>query len=101
MTQRVHGLDANSISLMIANYLNDINDKIRQKKGQLANQSYTCPITLSLESVDKSLKDFVGIHQRRYTRKIHCYMAQFKSQIRDHQLWQELASFGMNIEQVK
>lgn len=81
-------------------YLDDINNKHHHNKEQLVTQSHTCPTTLSLESIDKSLKDFVYTHQRRFNRKINCYMAQFKSEIRDCQLWQELSSFPMNIEQV-
>lgn len=85
----------------MVDYLNAIDSELRQNKEQLTTESFNCPKTLPLETIDKLLKEFVHIHQRRFTRKIKCYMAQFRGQIRDYELWQELSAFGMTIEQVK
>ena len=86
---------------MMENYSNDIDNRLRQTNEQVSAQTLTCPSSLSLESMNKLLKDFVCVHQRRYTRRINCYIAQFKAQIRDHLLWQKLSSCQMNSEQVK
>lgn len=82
-------------------HLTDINIKLRQTEENAFAQSLTCPSTLLLEPIDKLLEDFVFMHQRRYTRRINCYIAQLKAQVRDSELWQKLSSCQMNIEQVK
>lgn len=86
---------------MMQHYLKEIDNQLRQTNEQISTQALTCPSTLPVESMDKLLEEFVFVHQRRYTRRINCYIAQFKAQIGDHQLWQNLSSHQMNNEQVK
>lgn len=101
VTQKINGFDDNNIKMMIESYFNDIEIALHQTKEQISAQSLTCPTTLSLQSMDELLKDFVTVHQRRYTRKINCSLAQFRTQIQDHQLWLKLSSYQMTIEQVE
>lgn len=101
VTAKVTGTDEDRIRMTMEHYLKEIDNVFRQTNEQISTQALTCPSTLSVEPMDKLLKEFVFAHQRRYTRRINCYIAQFKAQLRDHQLWQKLSSYQMNSAQVK
>ena len=51
--------------------------------------------------VESSLKDFVRLHHLDITRKINFQINQFKAQIHEKELFQQLVSYSLTEEQVR
>lgn len=81
--------------------LNAINTELDQCNEKLTVQALRCPSTLSLETIDTSLRDFVCIHQRRLSKKMNCQLAKLKGCLGDNDLWQQLSFYHLNKDQVK
>ena len=93
--------DDESIQQFITEYLSVLDKELEQCHEKLTIQSACCPPTLSLQPLDTSLREFVCLHQRRFFKKMHCQLAKVKAGIRDRELWQQLSTYQLNIEQVE
>ncbi|CAF4418250.1 unnamed protein product [Rotaria sp. Silwood2] len=89
------------IKPLIMNYLHEIEKNLQQCNEKLTSQMLRRPSTLSLETIDNSLKDFVKLHQKRFTKKINCQKAKLTAKLHDNHLWLKLSSYQMTIEQLE
>jgi hypothetical protein len=93
--------DDEVIKQFVMEHLNAINQELERCNAELTTQSLHCPPTLSVETIDISLRELVGVHQRHMSKKLKCQLAKFKACILDNELWQQLSSHQLTIDQVE
>ena len=93
--------DNGLIKSFVIEYLIGISEGLDQCNAKLITQSRRCPPTFSIQMIDIRLKDLVCVHQRRFTKNLKYRIIKFKASIRDNELWQQLSSHRLSIDQVK
>ncbi|CAF4570200.1 unnamed protein product, partial [Rotaria sp. Silwood2] len=101
VTLKVKIRNGDQIKSLIMNYLHEIENNLQQCHEKLTSQMFRRPSTLSFETIDSSLKEFVYLHQKRFTKKINCQKVKLTAKLHDNQLWQQLSSYQMTIEQLE
>ncbi|CAF1449613.1 unnamed protein product [Adineta ricciae] len=83
-------------------YLILLRDEISQCTTELAIQSSSCPLTLSLlEIVDARLHEFVRLHHIDLMRTIRFRINKLKDEVHEKQLFQHLSYYYLNNDQFK
>ena len=78
-----------------------LRDKINQCTTELATQSSSCPLTLSLlDIIDSRLHEFVRLHHIDLMRTIRFRINKLKDEIHEKQLFQHLSYYYFNTDQV-
>lgn len=90
------------IERYIEEYLILLRNKIERCTIDLIKQSSSCPLTFlsSLEIIDLRLKEFIRLHHIDLSRTINYQVIQFKDIIYESNLFQQLSSFHLSLEQV-
>jgi hypothetical protein len=87
------------IKPFVMEHLTAISEELGQCNAKLIAQSRRCPPTFSIQMIDIRLKDSVSVHQRRFSKKLKYQIIKFKASIRDNELWQQLSSHRLSIDQ--
>ncbi|CAM4973951.1 unnamed protein product [Rotaria socialis] len=79
----------------VQEYLTHIQNQLEQCSTNLHLQVLTCPETLNMTLLDQYLKEYICSQQKRFIRKIHHQLKQFKDTIHEKRLHHIL--FGNNL----
>jgi hypothetical protein len=90
---------------LIEQYLHDrinlLQMQFNQLMAALQTQSSSCPEAISLSTIDSSLEEFIRLHHIDVMRTVKYHVNQFRDDIHEKQLWQQLSSQLSNEEQVR
>ena len=74
----------------IENYIHDIEQQLDRCNNALIEQEPSCPSSLSCDTVDRRLKEYIQSQQKQFRQKLDHQLSNFKNFIHEKELYATL-----------